>query len=554
MASIEQTTRMIERIAKSLEDRTVTFTQDQLVRLDKTPCLNLSDLTEEAAYTYPDSEDYLMIECSPSYFMTTCPCCKQSGFVVRNGYTSNRRLVHDIRIGLTQVDLSISVPKYRCKNCGATPNHEFESIEHNRQFTKRLYKQIKIEAFNGNFEEVARKYGLSPSNVAFVFDAYAEELESKRGEVSVGHWLAIDEKHIAHKMRGVLIDGESGRLLEMTEDTKAETIKRAITSLKNYENVRFVTTDMAGGYKSVIEQIYGSQVSLVVDKWHVLNDLYKKIAKCRTAIIEYLNTVVPREPESPVKAHRMAVKKMAAEDGYLFKYGNEKLEKKPTRLQLITEVCLTFPEYNHLRLLKEGFERIYSCQTRAEATATFEEWMLLVPPSGATQRHNWELKYRVPASLFDEMKSLKKTVSETWNKEIFNYFDTGVVQPLTNAIAESTNAFIARFSKDGYSFSRLRAKALYWHLVDARSKYVLETRTKIVQKKQKSMSEHTVGYSIGRFTLADIWDDGSNTSTVKVYGIYEVEGETKRRPLSVLYYLSEEKKKAWNDYVLGMRD
>ena len=171
MASIEQTTRMIERIAKSLEDRTVTFTQDQLVRLDKTPCLNLSDLTEEAAYTYPDSEDYLMIECSPSYFMTTCPCCKQSGFVVRNGYTSNRRLVHDIRIGLTQVDLSISVPKYRCKNCGATPNHEFESIEHNRQFTKRLYKQIKIEAFNGNFEEVARKYGLSPSNVAFVFDA-----------------------------------------------------------------------------------------------------------------------------------------------------------------------------------------------------------------------------------------------------------------------------------------------------------------------------------------------------------------------------------------------
>ena len=154
--------------------------------------------------------------------------------------------VDDVNVGVTQVDLSVRVPKYRCKSCDATPNHEFESIVPNRQLTKRLLTQIKVEAFRGNFEDVATNYGISPTVVASIFDAYAEELEGKRGVVSIGYWLAIDEKHVDHKMRGILVDGEDGILLEMTEDTKPETIKKAIMSLNGYEKVRYVTTDMAG--------------------------------------------------------------------------------------------------------------------------------------------------------------------------------------------------------------------------------------------------------------------------------------------------------------------
>lgn len=546
MANEEDFQQIPERVAKSLEERTVRFTREQLVQRSKVPCLNLPDLSEIAAYGLPDTDAYLLIECEPSERMMVCPCCKRSGGLVGNGYTEFPRLVHDVNVGVRQVDLSVRVPKYRCKFCEATPNHEFESIVPNRQFTKRLYEQVKLEAFRDNFESVAAAFGISATTVGNIFDAFAEELEAKRGPVYVGRWLAIDEKHIDHKMRGILVDGEDGRLLEMTEDNKPETIKRAIKSLSGYENVRFVTTDMAGGYRGVIEQVYGSSARLIVDKWHVLHDLSVKISKCRTAIIEYLNSTVPKEPDSQQKKRRMSLKKMAAEDGYLFKYSIENLSQMPAKLQLFAELCSTFPEYNHLRLLKEGFERIYGCSTKAEALELFGQWASLVPPSGVHQREEWEAKFHLPASLYDAIRPLKKTAGDTWNREIFNYFDTGVERPFTNGIAESTNALIATSSKYGYSFPRLRARALFWHKAGKRIRYVLETRTKQVPKKKSSSAPST---SAGYFSPSFL---DSETTTVRSYGIYAVEDCTRYRPLSVLSYLSDEKKREWNEYVLGL--
>ena len=165
MANEEGFPQIPERVAKSLEERTVRFTKEQLVPRSKVPCLNLPDLREIAAYGLPDTEAYLLIECEPSERMTVCPCCKRSGGLVGNGYTESPRLVHDVNVGVRQVDLSVRVPKYRCKFCEATPNHEYESIVPNRQFTKRLYDQVKVDAFRDNFESVAAAYGINPSLV-----------------------------------------------------------------------------------------------------------------------------------------------------------------------------------------------------------------------------------------------------------------------------------------------------------------------------------------------------------------------------------------------------
>ena len=535
-----------ERAVKSLEQRTVRLSKDQLKKMPRVPCLNLDDLRETAAYsdiTNIGDDGYIVIECEPVNKPFVCQSCKKSGFIVRNGYTSQPRLVHDVNIGLTQVDLLVRVPKYTCKNCGASPNHEFESIEHNRQFTKRLMQQIKCEAFTGNFDVVATKFGLSSSNVGYIFDMFARELEAKRGSPKVGWWLAIDEKHIDHKMRGVLVDGCTGELLELTEENSPEKMKRAIMSLKGYENVRFITTDMANGYRKMLDDIYGSDVMIVVDKWHVLNDLSTKLSKCRTAIIEYLNTTVPKEPDTPAKARRMEVKKMTAQDGYLFKYGPKKLEENQSRAQRLAEVCSVFPEYNHLRLLKIGFERIYKAETIEQALALFDEWKVLVPPSGAKQRVAWEAQYHVRSDLYTPICTLKRTVEDLWHNEIFNYFRTGTERRLTNAIAEAVNSSITRFTMNGYSFERLRAKVLFWHVVGARTRYVLETR-KVQMLKSSSTKNESIGYSIGLSSgFDDLFED------VPVYGIFEEKDPMPKTPLSVLQYLNDDQKAAWNSIV-----
>lgn len=517
-----------ERIPRTLEERTVRFTKDQLTPAPRIPCLNLPDLKETAAYTFRDTDEYLLVECEPEFPMKQCPVCKKHYQVSKNGYTQYPRLIHDVNVGLQQVDLSVKVPKYVCKSCNAVFTHEFDSFVEGRQFTKRLYEQIKVDSFYRKFTEVAEEFGISDTTVADIFDEYTFELEAHRQAPEVGTWLAIDEKHVNHKMRGVFVDGDSGRLLELTEDNSLPTVKKAIMSFKGYENVKFVTTDMANSYRTVIEDIYGSSVTMIVDKWHVLHDLSTKISKCRSAIIEYLGTEIKKEEDETVRKRKLDVKKLATDNGYLFKFGDEKLIEKPIRLQILSEVCKTFPEFNHLRLLKEGFELIYDCQDRESAEQVFDQWCDLVPPSGKKQIEAWEAKYKVRASLFDDIRSLKTTVNNRWRREIFNYFDTDAYK--TNAIAEATNSFIERSVINGYSFKRLRAKVLFWHTAGARKRYVIDLRKQL----DTSSLQHeffTPGHSHTQFQYKD------------VYGIYEVEEVNKHKPLNVLSFLPDDKKK-----------
>lgn len=520
-----------ERIKKSFEERTIRFGKDDLIPAKKIPCLNLDDLEETAAYVFPGSDDYLLIECKPTRRNTRCAACGRSGYLKSNGYTDDPRLVHDINAGRTQVDLSVTVPKYVCGYCGAKPNHSFESIDYNKQYTKRLYDQIKVDAFYDHFEDVATRYGISSTNVGNIFDQYAAELEAKRGEVRVGPWLAIDEKHINHSMRGVFVDGMSGQLLEMTEDNSPDTVRKTIMSLRGYENIEIVTTDMANGYKAVIEEVFGSNVKLVVDKWHVLNDLQTKITKCKTAISDYLNDKIKQEPDPEVRARKLSIKKLLSDNPYLFKFSDEKLAEKDYRLIAIAEVCSTFPEYNHLRLLKEQFEMMYDCEDRESAEAVLEKWCKLVPPSGKRQIAAWEAEHHVPAHLYEEMRALLTTVRDRWHKEIFNYFD--VERRVTNAVAEATNAFIERFVIDGYSFKRLRAKCLFWHIAGSRTRYVITLRKKATTSsmfdKPLDGKTHFIpgGYS-GTTTYED------------VYGIFCDEIPNNNPPFSVYSFLPED--------------
>ena len=66
----------------------------------------------------------------------------------------------------------------------------------------------------------------------------------------------------------------------------------------------------------------------------------------------------------------------------------------------MADACRTFPELNHLRLIKEGFERIYEeAETREQAEALYAEWEKLIPPSGKKQIAVGR-KYHVQASFF----------------------------------------------------------------------------------------------------------------------------------------------------------
>lgn len=126
---------------------------------------------------------------------------------------------------------------------------------------------------------------------------------------------------------------------------------------------------------------------------------------------------------------------------------------------LLSDVCKEFPDFNHLRMLKENFELVYDCVEKEDAEGVYREWLKLVPPSGKNQQKEWEKAYKVRAELFGNMRSFKNGVTRFYD-EIFQFFEPGC--RFTNAATEGLNNMIGAIERkgNGFSFEQLRAKAL----------------------------------------------------------------------------------------------
>lgn len=229
-------------------------------------------------------------------------------------------------------------------------------------------------------------------------------------------------------------NGESGCLLEMCEDNKRDTILHTIENMVDYDtNIEIVTMDMACGYRSYIQECL-PRATIVVDKFHVYQDFLTKVGTVKTKITEHIKSRINAMPEGPEKEHLNAIMKMAQANNYLFRFGEEKIAGDPSRLSKMANICEAFPEFNHLRLIRTGFERIYASADRASAEAVCDKWAKLIPPAGHKQITAWEEHFHVDAELFAELRPFRNTITRNWRNEIFNYFNVNC--QFTNAVAK----------------------------------------------------------------------------------------------------------------------
>lgn len=248
--------------------------------------------------------------------------------------------------------------------------------------------------------------------------------------------------------------------------------------------------------------------------------------------MEDISLQIKNEPDKQAADHLREVRDLIVRNAYLFKFGRKKLTEKPERIKAMADACQTFPELNHLRLIKEGFERIYEeAETRGQAEALYAEWHNLIPPSGKRQIATWEAEYHVRASIFTELTGFYRT-TKNWHEEIFAYFDENCA--FTNATAEGTNSLIQRINAQGsgYGFSHLRAKVVYWHRSGTRVAYRLDTT-----RKQTYTDKLTTRQSnTGMFSFAVPWL--TQHEEYKEYSYIKAEEiESKRKPVSVLRYV-----------------
>lgn len=473
----------------------IEFNEADLKEVNPTPALNLPDLKVLRCLSPRNGEPYMVFDCIPAHpHNKGCTACGSID-IIKHGTVPKKRIIHDINVGLTRIDLMVLVPRYRCKDCGAVFSHVFDCAPEGRHLTYRLHEQLRRDVFLRPFKQVASEYGYSEGTIRNIFDEYAAELEAARGPIIAPEVLGIDEKHIVHEMRGIFVDIKTGRLLEMTAQNKESDIIGTIEKMVDYDkNIKIVTTDMSYSYRSYIADCL-PYAKHIIDKYHVFQELSRKVTRVKTTLMERLNTRIKGEEDPQVALHLRDVRDLLVRNAYLFKFGREKLLEKPNRIRILADVCNTFPEFNHLRLLKEGFERIYDASTRSDAEHLYDEWTKLVPPIGVRKIASWEEEYGVQAELFSEFRVFYRTTTK-WHKEIFNYFDPGC--QFTNAAAEGTNSLIQRINGmgSGYGFSHLRAKALFWHLSSTRYTYTLKT----------TITDFSYDYSRTDFSRTDYMD------------------------------------------------
>lgn len=514
----------------------IVYDEKDLRQVTPTPMLNLPDIVETECREPIDGSPYRVFYCEGTKPWRHRACRKCGSINIRSlGYTPEPRLVHDVNIGITQNDILLKVDRYQCNDCGESFSRQFEGVMENRQMTDRLYEQIKRDSFRLPFVEVAAQYGLSDTTIANIFDEYSAELESARGTITAPHALGIDEKHIVNKMRAIFVDLDTGELLEVRPDNKKDDIMGTIESMVDYDkNIKIVTMDMANGYKSYVETCLPYAI-IIVDKYHVYQDLYVKIKKTRTRILEEIASQIAAVDDPEEKQHLRDVRDLAAKNNYLFKFSLKKLAKKDSRLAAMADVCKTFPEFNHLRLLKEKFELIYSQSNRAEAELIYSDWTELVPPTGSNQVKAWEAEYGVKAELFKEFRVFRNAMKK-WKNEVFNYFDANC--EYTNAAAEGTNSMIQSMNSmgNGYSFDRLRARALFWHQAAPRLTYAFNKKS--VEKKRPAFNTSFYVPSVSshnhELQYETYYEDVDVLSCEEVDGVY--------KPTSVYAYARAEQK------------
>ena len=418
---------------------------DGYVEYRPIPNLDISELKELDCVKPIDNDSQLIVHCEPQRrFYGLCPKCNDSESFYVHGRAADRT-VHDISRGIINILLKVKVPRYKCNECGAAFSYPFRSLIPGQQFTKRLYDQLKVRVLKEPFKVVATEYGISETKAADILDEYSLELFRDR-KVIAPKVLGIDEKHIVNEKRGVLVDVELGVLLEMTPDNLKDTIQTAIESLEDYDkNIKVVTIDMWTPYVSAIQECLPHAV-IVVDRFHVVQNIYRKIERTRKKLFAKLKEQVNELPDGEEKEYKRELLTRLGKNVFLFRFNREHLDEVETRSSLMRELCEVFPELNKLRLLKEGLERIYDVDNRAEAEAYYEEWITLIPPKEET--------------IYSEIHTLKRSMKK-WSKYIFSYFDEGC--KYTNAATEGVNSFIDKINDlgRGYGFEALRIKSLF---------------------------------------------------------------------------------------------
>lgn len=351
-----------------------------------------------------------------------CPKCATKSHSV---YDHRLVQVKDEPIRRQHVILKINKRRFYCKACRKPFTEPVPGIGKGRRYSERFKKALlwACETFS-DIKSVRKNFNCS---YGFVYKSLYEVLKTQAGH-NTGQWptkIGIDEHRFGRDSKTgqtrfatfFVSHSRNKRAFEIVEGRTSAELRAALERIPGREQVRLVTMDMSGPYRSFTKAFFPN-ATIVADKFHVLRLLNPAINRARKEITG--------------DRRSLKVRKLL-----LMNRGNLDFWLRSELMKWLDQ----HPKLRDLYLCKEALHSLYRCRGYSKARAAFSRLV------DAMAHSPWE-----------EIRTLRRTLLN-WRKEVLAYFIHGH----TNARVEGFNNVAKTIIKRGYgyqSFENYRLRVL----------------------------------------------------------------------------------------------
>ena len=299
---------------------------------------------------------------------TTCHKC-QKRIDKSNGYGEWVTLRHTAIFGKT-VYLRIRLPRYQC-DCDGQPTttQQVDWFVRRSPFTKAYEARLLLACVNSTIADVSIKEGVAYDAIRGVFDRNIrtsvdwsiiepfevigiDEISLKKGHqdfVGIVTARRRDETHIL----GVLAD------------RKKETIIKFFRSIPKRlrRTIRYVCSDMYDGFINAAKDVFGKQVRIVADRFHVAKLYREGLEELRKKELRRLKRELPAATDKKFKGVMWSLRKKEGDLTEDDKAALEQLFKYSPRLKQAS-------------VFRDQLTAIFDQQiSRAQAKRLLNSWM-----------------------------------------------------------------------------------------------------------------------------------------------------------------------------------
>lgn len=393
------------------------------------------NLPEYEVVHYAEREGVRHFSLVPTCVIDVCPeCSKPCDHWHQKRWIKD---VVDLPLGDRPVRLKVRVFQFHCEDCGRiwTPKSLLLTPGMGAKATARFVEHAAELIERADISGVAAFYDIPRKTLERWYYRWLErptEL-SEEDDAEPIRSLGVDELSLKKKHRqfvAVIIDHTNRRVLDVLEHrTKAEVKAYFQREFESglLADVEEVTTDMWEAFGSAAREVFGDEVRITIDRFHVMKNLQDQLTKARREIQRDL----PQAAREVLKGSR-----------WLWLKNEETLT--PKEAKTLEKLCRDYPRLGQLR------------DRRERLRAIFEDGDLTTASAGKRQLKTWINEAR---SLGLKALDAFCQTLENWLDRIANYFVTRSSNGPTEGFNNGLRSILSR-AFGMHNFKNFRARVL----------------------------------------------------------------------------------------------